>query len=129
MKKLVFSFCALMACFVLASCGGNPTDKIKDLTKELEESKDISLEDYEYSIPKKAVEAQIEFYSDERSEKDIEDFNKAMKDYRKAYGDASENVEKDMQEEMKELGKKLEKAQEEFYEKQKDKKKKDKDED
>ena len=129
MKKLVFSFCALMACFVLASCGSNPTDTLKDLTKELKDADDMSWEDYHYSIPNKALEAQIEFYSKERTEDEEKDFNEAYNDYSKAYYKASDNVEKDKKKEKEELQEKLEKAQKEYFEKKKDSKKKDKDKD
>lgn len=107
MKKLVFSFFALMACFVLASCGGNPTDTLKDLTKELKDADDMSWEDYHYSIPMKALEAQIEFYSSERTEDEEKDFNEAYNDYSKAYRKASDNVEKDKKKEKEELQEKL----------------------
>lgn len=128
MKKLVFSFFALMACFVLASCGGNPTDTLKDLTKELKDADDMSWEDY-YSIKKKSVEAQIEFYSSERSKDEIKDFDEALTDFSKAYYKASDNVEKDKNKEMEELEDQLKKAKKDFREKQKDNKDKDKDED
>lgn len=127
MKKLVFGFCALMACFVFASCGGNPTDTLKSLADELQEADEISTEDF-YSIQEKALNAELDFYSSDRSEDEVKEFKDALKKYNEKESGAYKKVEKEKQEELKKLAEKVRDAREEFYKKQKeDKKDKDKD--
>ena len=129
MKKLVFSFFALMACFVLASCGSNPTSTLESITKEYQNADEISYEDA-IDMEIKALNAQIDFYSDlDRSEKDIEAFETALKDYDKASSKYSDKVEKEKKEEIKDLQKKLGDVRSKFIEKQSEKKKNKKDED
>lgn len=129
MKKLVFSFCALMACFVFASCGSNPTSTLESITKEYQNADEISYEDA-IDMKIKALNAQIDFYSDlDRSEKDIEAFETALKDYDNASSKYYDKVEKEKNEEIKDLQKKLGDVKSKFIEKQSEKKKDKKDKD
>lgn len=69
----------------------------------------------------KAKEAQIKFYSKERTEDEVKDFDKAFANYQEVYKNAIEIVKRKKSKELGELNDKLNKAKNEF-EKQKDKK-------
>lgn len=131
MKKALFSFCALLACLVLSSCG-NPTETLKSIAKDIEDAKEISAKDA-YNYQKKALEAQIDFYKSNATEEEYEEFKDALEDYKEARRSMRDKLDddfdkdsKDMKDEEKELQKlddEVDKAKKEFKKKMKENKK------
>lgn len=120
---MIFGLCALMACFVFASCGGNPTDTLKDLAQQIKDADEITTEEW-YDIQTKAVQAQLDFYSKEdQSDEDIKAFDEALDKYREATGKVSEKLNKKLNKELDDLKEKRDDAKKKYDEKQRDKKK------
>ena len=82
MKKLVFGLCALFMCFMFASCGGSPTDKIKSLTKEIEKNgNDWTDPDQWDEVIKEGFNCIIEFVESDPSDKEFEEFLEVATDF------------------------------------------------
>lgn len=134
MKKALFGFCALLACFVFASCSGNPTERLKDLTKKIEDAKELSAKEV-YNITKDGVKAQIDFYKSNPSDEEYDKFKDALNDYEMAclemLGKVDDNFMKEAKEiddkELDKLNDELKEAKKEYKKNKKDKKDKDKD--
>lgn len=102
MKKMILGLCALVACFVFASCS-NYADKAKDLAGEFEKAE--KAEDF-VKIMKDAAQLNLDFYKSNPSAEDVEAFEEAGKaikeaankldgDKKKAYEEAQTQLLKD----------------------------------
>jgi len=127
MKKMILGLCALVACFVFASCGGNPTETVKNLA---EKAKDIKTYDEAKSLTKDFIQASIDFFKSNPTKEEAEEFQKACQEFSKATEAAKLPEEeqakalKDTEflKEIEELNKELKKVTEEWEKAQKDEK-------
>ena len=143
MKKLALGICALIACFVFASCSHDPSDaldKMKDLKKKAEK---VKTADEYLDVYEEFMETAIDFYKGNPSKSQIEKYWERRSEVRKALREAENDFKKAEKKKMEELGEdksthyklvKLERELEDAmwdyeYEKNKDKKKNKKDKD
>lgn len=95
MKKLVLGVCALFICFMLASCGGSPTDKIKSITEDIEKNGD-EWTDWEKwdEVQVEVANCLIEFAESDPTKEEYEDFKEAIEDMGKAAQDIDDKAAK-----------------------------------
>ena len=95
MKKLVLGVCALFICFMLASCGGSPTDKIKSITEDIEKNGD-EWTDWEKwdEVQVEVANCLIEFAESDPTKEEYEDFKEAIEDMGKAARDIDDKAAK-----------------------------------
>ena len=95
MKKLVLGVCALFICFMLASCGGSPTDKIKSITEDIEKNGD-EWTDWEKwdEVQVEVANCLIEFAESAPTEEEFEEFREAIEDLAEAANDIDDKAAK-----------------------------------
>lgn len=105
MKKFVFGVCALIACFVFASCSHDPAaalDKMKDLSKE---AKKVKTADEYIEKETEFMEASIDFYKGNPSKKQIEKYNERSSEFHSALWEAENDFKKSEKKNLKKLTK------------------------
>ena len=81
MKKLLLGLSALLLCFMMASCGGSPTDKLKSLTKDVEKNGDDWTDAEKWDeFMTEAFNCIIDFAESDPSEEELEKFMEAIDD-------------------------------------------------
>lgn len=134
MKKMFLGLCALVACFVFASCS-DFADKAKDLAGEFEKAE--KAEDF-VKIMKDAAQLNIDFYKSEPTAEEVKAFEEAGKpiadgiknldgDKAKAFAEAMKQLAEDK--DFLKLAEEAEKAEKEWQDKNKDEKKEGENED
>lgn len=134
MKKMILGLCALVACFVFASCS-NYADKVKSLTEDLKSAE--KAEDF-VKIMKDAAQLNIDFYKSEPTAEEEKAFQEAGKEFAEALtkidGDKAKALAEAMKqlaedEDFKKLNEEANKAEKEWKDKNKEDKKEGENED
>ena len=81
MKKMIIGLCALVACFVFASCSTDYVQKVKDLTADLEKAE--KAEDF-VKVMKDAAQLNLDFYKSEPTAEEAKAFEEAGEEFDKA---------------------------------------------
>lgn len=133
MKKMIFGLCALLACFVMSSCGGSPESKIKDIEGLTEKAKDCKSASEAVDIMTDFMEASIDFYKGDPTVEQAAEYAKKASAFEEAFAKAAmgldkeelEKLEKDKsaEEKVEKLQKEFKKVVEEWEKKHKDDKK------
>ena len=99
MKKMILGLCALVACFVFASCS-NYADKAKDLAGEFEKAE--KAEDF-VKIMKDAAQLNLDFYKSNPTAEEVKAFEEAGKPIADGIKNLDGDKKKAIEEAMKQL--------------------------
>lgn len=125
---MILGLCALVACFVFASCS-NYADKAKGIVEDFEKAE--KAEDF-VKVMKDAAQLTIDFYKTNPSAEEVKAFEEAGKpledavkkldgDKAKAFAEAVKQLKED--EDFKKLKEEADKAEQDWQDKNKDEKK------
>jgi len=128
MKKMILGLCALVACFVFASCSTDYASKAAGIAEKI--SKAEKAEDF-VEIMKDAGQLTVDFYKSNPTAEEEKAFSEAGKDIQKAIKNLSGDQQKALGEAMmklmadedfQKLSKEADKAESEWKKAQKDEK-------